>query len=204
MIQSIRVENKNLNDRLESLKAEYSALFVEGNYSLEMPEIPKRKDKVYIDSSRKVSKTPVITNNKSVNLGPSQYERKNDKNFVSKKEKFLEWTSSNSKKGLKWKDDDCRSPITGINFWFDKHLIGIQFVHTVGESIQHMHLINKKVTPIQYRLSGNDYVENVILVLMEGEIVGVELVSKSGRKDNFGMKVGTNGTKKFDFGIRSP
>ena len=67
-----------------------------------------------------------------------------------------------------------------------------------------MHLVSKKVTPIQYRLSGNDYVENVVLVLAEGEIVGIELVSKSGRKDNFGHKVGASGTKKFDFGIRSP
>ncbi len=67
-----------------------------------------------------------------------------------------------------------------------------------------MHLVNKKIVPIQYRLSGNDYVVNIILVINEGMITGIEIMSKNSRKDNFGQKVGTNGTKKFDFGIKNP
>ena len=88
--------------------------------------------------------------------------------------------------------------------WFEKHLVGIQFVHVMGESIQHMHLVNKKIVPIQYRLSGNDYIENFILVINDGFITGIEFISKTGRKDNFGQKIGASGTKKFDFGIKSP
>ena len=52
-------------------------------------------------------------------------------------------------------------------------LIGIQFVHMMGESIQHLHLVNKKMNPIQYRLTGKDYVENIILVLADGAITGL-------------------------------
>lgn len=49
----------------------------------------------------------------------------------------------------------------------DKYLIGIQFLHTLGETTQHLHSEGgdiKKLTPIQYRLNSNDYLENVILV----------------------------------------
>lgn len=106
--------------------------------------------------SHRASKTPTILN-KSLNLGPSQYERKNDKNYVMKNERIIEWVSPVSKKGLAWKDDSFKSPITGINLWFDKWLIGIQFIHMVGESVQHLHLVGKKLSPIQYRLTGSDY-----------------------------------------------
>jgi hypothetical protein len=57
------------------------------------------------------------------------------------------------------------------------------------------------MNPIQYRLSGSDYVENIILNLNEGKIVGIEIVSKNGRKDSFGSK---NKGKRFDFQIKSP
>lgn len=49
-----------------------------------MPTLPK-KEKVYLDTSQKRNSNTPIMVNKSLNLGPSQYERKNDKNFVAKK-----------------------------------------------------------------------------------------------------------------------
>ena len=84
----------------------------------------------------------------------------------------------------------------------------------MGESVQHLHIATqKKITPIQYRLDKNDYLENIVLVIMTNppkpdtpkeSIVGIELYSKNGRKDTFGMKVGTAGTQKHDFGIKAP
>lgn len=35
-------------------------------------------------------------------------------------------------------------------------------------------------------------------------IVGIELISKNGRKDLFGQKAGSAGTQKFDFNIKTP
>jgi hypothetical protein len=35
-------------------------------------------------------------------------------------------------------------------------------------------------------------------------ILGIEFYSKNGRKDSFGLKIGTQGTEKFDFGIIAP
>lgn len=35
-------------------------------------------------------------------------------------------------------------------------------------------------------------------------IVGLELISKNGRKDSFGQKIGSSGTQKFDFCIKTP
>jgi len=43
----------------------------------------------------------------------------------------------------------------------------------MGESTQHLHLITKTLSPIQYRLNGNDYVENVALWISENRIVGI-------------------------------
>ena len=72
----------------------------------------------------------------------------------------------------------------------------------------------KKLIPIQYRLNSNDYLENVILIVSKGgqnkqesqsnSILGLELISKNGRKDTFGLKVGSQGTQKFDFGVKGP
>jgi hypothetical protein len=34
--------------------------------------------------------------------------------------------------GFSWNDENNKSPITGINLWLDKQLIGLQFIHTLG------------------------------------------------------------------------
>lgn len=112
--------------------------------------------------------------------------------------------------GFSWNDENCKSPITGINIWLDKQLIGLQFIHIMGETMQHLHSEggeSKKLIPIQYRLNSNDYLENIVLVLSKSQngqnskqdglsnmILGLELISKNGRKDTFGLKVGSQGT----------
>jgi hypothetical protein len=60
-----------------------------------------------------------------------------------------------------------------MNLWLDGYLLGIQFLHTMGDSSQHLHLMSKKVTPIQYRLSSNDYLQNIVLYLNDNLIVGI-------------------------------
>jgi hypothetical protein len=71
----------------------------------------------------------------------------------------------------------------------------------MGESTQHLHLTTKVISPIQYRLGGNDYLENVVLWISENKIAGIELVSKGGRNDGFGNR---GKGRKFDFAIKSP
>ena len=54
---------------------------------------------------------------------------------MQKKIKLLEWNLNKGKKGLpgfSWNDEGSKSPITGVNLWMDKYLIGIQFIHTLG------------------------------------------------------------------------
>ena len=54
----------------------------------------------------------------------------------------MEWNLNKGKKGLpgfSWNDEGSKSPITGVNLWMDKYLIGIQFIHTLGYTIQHLH-----------------------------------------------------------------
>lgn len=72
----------------------------------------------------------------------------------------------------------------------------MQHIHTEGGE-------TKKLVPIQYRLNSNDYLENIVLVISKANgnqesgiitIQGIELQSKNGRKDIFGLKVGTQGT----------
>ena len=61
------------------------------------------------------------------------YEATNDKNFVPKQPRKIDWTSSGpSQGGISWNDADKKSPITGMNLWMDGHLLGIQFLHTMG------------------------------------------------------------------------
>lgn len=84
----------------------------------------------------------------------------------------------------------------------------------MGESDQHLHILpEKKITPIQYRLNTNDYLENIVVIIMinppkaeilKDSIVGIELISKNGRRDSFGQKLGSAGTQKFDFEIKTP
>lgn len=109
----------------------------------------------------------------------------------------MEWESSQHRTdGIEWNDAHIRSPITGLNLWFDGHLIGLQVLQRMGESTQHLHITSKVVAPIQYRLNGNDYLENIVLWISENKIAGIELTSKSGRKDGFGNK---GKGRKFDF-----
>lgn len=77
-----------------------------------------------------------------VSLGNSAYERKNDKNYVQRKVRLVEWNINKNKKtnlGFSWNDESNKSPITGINLWFDKYLIGLQFIHILSETNQHLH-----------------------------------------------------------------
>lgn len=71
----------------------------------------------------------------------------------------------------------------------------------MGESSQHLHLVTKSINPVQYRLSGNDYLSNVILWISDNKITGIELTSKNGRHDSFGNKAKG---RKFDFAIKDP
>jgi hypothetical protein len=71
----------------------------------------------------------------------------------------------------------------------------------MGESTQHLHMTSKVISPIQYRLNGNDYLENVVLWISENKIVGIELTSKNGRNDGFGNR---GKGRKFDFEIKDP
>jgi len=71
----------------------------------------------------------------------------------------------------------------------------------MGESSQHLHLVTKSINPVQYRLTGNDYLENVILWISDNKITGIELTSKNGRHDSFGSKAKG---RKFDFAIKDP
>lgn len=124
----------------------------------------------------------------------------NDKNFSPKKLRKVDWESNQHRtSGIEWNDAHLRSPITGINFWFDGFLVGIQFLHRLGESSQHLHLTSKVISPIQYRLNGNDYLEGVALWISDNKIAGIELASKSGRKDGFGNR---GKGRKFDFFIK--
>ena len=83
----------------------------------------------------------------------------------------------------------------------DGFLVGIQFLHTLGESVQHMHLLNKKVMPIQYRLHDGDWLTNVVLYHIDNRILALDFHSKNGRNDTFGTKAKA---KKFDFQIKKP
>lgn len=54
---------------------------------------------------------------------------------MHKKIKLVEWNLNKGKKnnlGFSWNDENSKSPITGVNIWLDKYLIGIQFIHTLG------------------------------------------------------------------------
>lgn len=104
--------------------------------------------------------------------------------------------------GISWNDSDIKSPIIGVNMWMDGYLLGIQFLHSMGESPQHLQLPLKKVNPIQYRLNNDDYLQNAILHINDNKIVGFQFVSKNGRNDSFGM-VKTK-AKAFNFGIKKP
>lgn len=98
----------------------------------------------------------------------------NDKNFSPKKLRKVEWESNQHRtSGIEWNDAHLRSPITGINFWFDGFLVGIQFLHRLGESSQHLHLISKVISPVQYRLNGNDYLEGIALWISDNKIAGI-------------------------------
>ena len=89
-----------------------------------------------------------------------------------------------------------------MNLWFDGYLIGIELIHELGSSGQHLQVMGgKKLVPIQYRLGTNDYLENVLIYISEGLIHGIELLSKNGRLDKFGN---ISKTRKFDFGIKKP
>ena len=88
------------------------------------------------------NKQTIILPDLPIPLGNSAYERKNDKNFVPKKARLVEWNLNKNKKnmpGFSWNDENNKSPITGVNIWLDKQLIGLQFIHTLGETIQHLH-----------------------------------------------------------------
>ena len=115
----------------------------------------------------------------------------------------MEWESANHRtNGIEWNDAHLRSPINGINFWFDNSLVGIQFLHRMGESSQHLHLMSKSVSPVQYRLNTNDYVQNIVLwISSDNKIVGIDLTSKNGRQDHFGNR---GKVRKFDFLIKDP
>ena len=86
-----------------------------------------------------------------------------------------------------------------MNLWFDGSLIGIQFLYRMGESSQHLHLVTKSISPVQYRLNTNDYVTGVILWISDNRIGGVELFSKNGRHDGFGSR---GKGRKFDYLIK--
>lgn len=95
-----------------------------------------------------------------------------------------------------------KSPVIGLNLWFDGHLTGIEVLHETGSSGQQIQVLGgKKIVPIQYRLGTGDYLENVVIYISEGLIHGIELFSKNGRVDKFGN---TSKARKFDFGIKGP
>ena len=62
-------------------------------------------------------------------------------------------------------------------------------------------MTTKTITPINYRLNGNDYVENIVLWISDNKITGIEFASKQGRNDAFGAR---GKGRKFDFEIKDP
>ena len=208
IIQSLKSENSALKERFKELTEEAEDL----NKSIHLPKIDEpRSGRVRKPPVNKTINHPVGAytppppeshHPKLLNVGPKEFERSNDKNYNPKKLRKLEWESSQHRtSGVEWNDAHLRSPITGMNFWWDGHLIGLQLLHRMGESSQHLHLINKNISPVQYRLNGNDYVVNIILWISENKIGGIELISKSGRKDRFGNK---GKGRKHDYEISDP
>jgi hypothetical protein len=175
IVQSLRNENIVLKRRFAELSIETEQL----NKSIHLPAIdssrpadstrPTPRPSLPLPQSARTPSPP-----KLLQVGPKEFERNNDKNYSPKKLRKVEWESSvHRTTGIEWQDAHLRSPITGLNLWFDGFLVGLQVLQRLGESVQHLHLTSKMVSPVQYRLNGSDYLENVVLWISDNRITGI-------------------------------